>query len=123
MTSDYRRFFQGPVRWAKKGLELPRIEVHLTYERGSGMYSVEYLVRRRILDDIEAVALNAGHGMGRSEYWTHGELYTTWRISADARSDAKALKLPLYITSEQGDITSMDIESGVQTVIKRGKRT
>lgn len=122
MKREYRQFFQGPVPWPKRGLELPRIEVHLTFHKGDGMYTVEYLVRRIILDKIEAVALNAGCGMGRSEYWARpGELYVTWRIGADARHDAKALKLPLYLTTERGDVTSMNLDDGEQTLIKRAK--
>lgn len=116
-------FAKGPAKWRKKGLELPRLEIHLTALPSAEMMAVCYLVKRHFMDAIEAVPMAAQYGSPRTDYFDSltGGLYVPNRLGVDARHDAKALKLPLYVTSEKGDHAEMDVATGTQTFVRRAR--
>ncbi len=123
-----------PRKWDEDDLPMPRLEMRWTRDDSYTSRCTYVLVFPHFLDkslgederDIVSKPLGQTKSQGseRLTFWRFGdaELDTPFRDGAHAFHDAKVLKLPLFITTEDGDATEVmfDGDKRGQRVIRRG---
>lgn len=118
--------------WTEEDLPVPRLEMHWerTSEDGYERVALYVLVYRHFLDGcgdkpkIEAVPMGltrVSGGHNRTPWFWNGAIETPFRDGAHFKHDAKHLGLPAFVTTEDGDVTQVNPDTGEQTWVHRSE--
>lgn len=133
-ADDGRNTWAQPRPWEENGLPLPRLELHWSYDSDDREFDkrcLYVLVYRHFLascsgggSHIVANPMGLTRVGGASGFVRSGGMIDTpFREGAHAKSDAEHLKLPLFVTTEDGDVDEI-ICRGPETerlVVRRSK--
>lgn len=117
--------WSNPREWEESDLPLPRLELRWSSLDDSGYHSEAVLmfVYRHFLDgfgdkrDIQAMPMGRTKRSGGAANFTNhrGGLDMPFREGARAIHNAKHLGLPLFITTDAGDVVRVDATDGAST--------
>lgn len=129
---DGRETWSRHQPWNENGLPVPRLELHWKKDGEYDSRCWYLLVYKHLLHteekpDIVAVPLGltrSGGGSRNQQGFMFGEYVDTpFRDGAHAAHDSTQLKIPLYVTNEDGAVDFIDVSDGYQnrrsTIVRR----